>query len=91
MPAPWAGSPGEPALQAIQKRVLELAQGAGITAFPDVVLVDRPEELSGVLAGYGSVTAVPIGRGAVAGLAGPRGIRFATARTRLCAGGEVKP
>jgi hypothetical protein len=63
--------------------VLELVKGSGIQTFPDVVLVDNPEELPEVLAGYGAVTPVPAGRGAVAGLQGPYGLRLAAARTRL--------
>jgi glycosyltransferase involved in cell wall biosynthesis len=80
---PWAGAPGEPALEAIQAQVLNLAKGAGIEAFPDIVLVDRPEELPEVLAGYPQVTQVPTGRGAVAGLTSAQGQRLAGARLQL--------
>ena len=83
---PWAGTPGEPGLAEIQGRVLTFAKGAGIEAFPDIVLVDQPGELPEVLAGYPVVTPVPHGRGAVDGLTGPQGLRLAAARTRLCQG-----
>jgi len=80
---PRTGAPGEPTLEQIQRQVLELVQGSGLQAFPDVVLVDNPDELAEVLGGYGQVTPVPEGRGAVAGLQGPNGRRLAAARTRL--------
>jgi hypothetical protein len=83
---PWAGTPGEPGLAEIQTRLLTLAQGAGVAAFADVVLVDQPLELAETLAGYGTVTVVPSGRGSVEGLQGPYGLRLAAARTRLCQG-----
>jgi hypothetical protein len=83
---PWSGTPGEPDLRSIQIRVLELAGGAGMTTFPDVALVDQPADLPELLAGYGQVSAVPTGRGAVAGLGGANGLRLAAARTRLCQG-----
>jgi glycosyltransferase involved in cell wall biosynthesis len=82
---PRSGAAGEPGLARIQARVLELAKGAGLQTFPDVVLVDNPAELPEVLSGYGTVTAVPAGRGAVAGLQGPYGLRLAAIRTRLSA------
>ncbi|MDR3671598.1 MAG: glycosyltransferase [Holophaga sp.] len=80
---PRSGAPGEPTLAQIQARELELVKGSGLQAFPDVVLVDNPEELPEVLAGYGPVTPVPAGRGVVEGLQGPNGLRLAAARTRL--------
>jgi glycosyltransferase involved in cell wall biosynthesis len=83
---PRSGAPGEATLAQIQGRVLELVKGSGLQAFPDVVLVDNPEELPEVLAGYGAVTPVPAGRGSVAGLQGSYGLRLAEARTRLCQG-----
>ena len=83
---PWSGTPGEPNLRSIQIRVLELAKGAGMTTFPDVALVDQPADLAELLAGYSQVSAVPTGRGAVAGLGGANGLRLAAARTRLCQG-----
>jgi len=80
---PRTGAPGELTLAQIQRRVLELVQGSGLKAFPDVVVVDNPDELSEVLGGYARVTPVPAERGSVAGLKSPNGLRLAAARTRL--------
>ena len=83
---PWAGVPGEPALEDIQRRVLECTKAAGRERFPDLALVDRPENLDELLAGCATVTPVPRGRGAVAGLVGAYGLRLAAARSRLAQG-----
>jgi glycosyltransferase involved in cell wall biosynthesis len=82
---PWTGVAGEPTLESVQTRIVTLAKGAGIEAFPDIVLVDQPEELPEVLAGYPRVTEVPHGRAAVDGLVSALGQRLAAARTRLAA------
>jgi glycosyltransferase involved in cell wall biosynthesis len=87
---PRSGAAGEPTLEQIQVRVLELVKGSGVQTFPDVVLVDNPEEVPEVLAGYAPVTQVPAGRGAVAGLQGAYGQRLAEARTRLCQANNPK-
>lgn len=83
---PWAGTPGEPALAAIQDRVLQLAMGAGLERFPDVALVDEPDTLPELLGKCGRITEVPQGRGAVAGLDGPMGRRLAAARAQMAQG-----
>jgi glycosyltransferase involved in cell wall biosynthesis len=76
--------PAEPTLELAQALVFDLVQRSGWERFPDVVLVDRQEELPELLQGYAFVQGVPHGRGSGEGLAGPYGARLAKARAQLC-------
>jgi glycosyltransferase involved in cell wall biosynthesis len=72
---PWASQ--ETSLEAAQAQVLGILQGAGWTTFPDVILVDRPGELPGILAKFTSVQDI------AEGLQGAYGTRLDQARRLL--------
>ncbi|WLT31788.1 class I SAM-dependent methyltransferase [Geothrix sp. PMB-07] len=63
-------------LETVQQAILELATQAGIEAFPDIVLVDQPEELLETLRNYDHAQWVASGPSADAPLDGPMGARF---------------
>lgn len=66
----------------VQQAVLELATQAGLEAFPDIVLVDQPEELLETLRNYDHAQWVASGPSPDAPLEGPMGARFTQALLR---------
>jgi hypothetical protein len=70
-------------LESVQSLVQGLLEKTGRDIFPDIVLVDDPESLPSIIEGYTSVQQVPLGHGAVEGLHGPYGTRFANARRQF--------
>jgi len=77
--------PGQLPLEEAQGRILDLVTRTGREAFPDVVIVDKPEELLDTLKAYVRVQRIPKGKGNVQGLIGEVGSRFAQIRRQLAA------
>ncbi len=80
-----AGREGQLTLPEAEQALLQVVARTGREAFPDIVLVEDPEELLPALRGFASIQRVPSGKGRVEGLEGPLGERLAQARRRLCA------
>jgi hypothetical protein len=64
--------------------VIEILTRTGRKAFPDVIVVDSAKDLADMLSRYRRSQHIPQGRGAVGGLDGAFGFRFAQARVRMC-------
>jgi len=77
---------GVPRLEAVQDQLLAILTKMGREAFPDLALVGSEAELQAMLPGYGRAQWIPEGRGAVTGLCGWAGLRFARSRERLSEG-----
>lgn len=77
---------GAPSPEAAQELVLSIITRLGRETFPDLALVESTAELDDMLRDYGRAQWIPKERGAVAGLAGWAGLRFARARERLSEG-----
>jgi hypothetical protein len=72
-----------PSLEFAQEQVLSLIQRSGREQFPDLVLVDRPEELPEILRSYHRSQWIPAHLGKGADPEGLFGQRFNQARRRL--------
>ncbi len=81
------GREGQIGLEEAQVRVLDLVRRTGREAFPDVALVDRPEELIEILREREVAQWVPVaGQEGGWALEGPRGRALEAARRRLRGG-----
>jgi hypothetical protein len=76
----------DPTPEEIQGLVLEQAQRAGKTSFPDIALLDSPAECLSVMRNFDSVQWVPRDSGSVTGLHGSLGQRLALARQQRSLG-----
>jgi len=74
---------GLPSLETAQMKVLEWAVEAGLQTFPDIAVVDRPEELLDLLSSHPHAQWIPRSPGDTRGLQGPLGWRLAQARKAL--------
>lgn len=82
--------PGEEArleLEEAQRRVLTVAEQAGHTEFPDLILVDQVDELSGILGAFARVHILSSGR--TSECQGPWGQRFNRARQLFARGSNA--
>jgi hypothetical protein len=77
---------GAPLLEAAQDQLLAILQRMGRDTFPDLALVTSESELEAMLQEYGRAQWIPQARGAVEGLSGWAGLRFARSRERLSEG-----
>jgi len=80
---PLSDAPGTPSPEAAQQALIDLIARTGREAFPDIVIVETPQELAETLSRYRRAQQIPKGRGCVEGLEGAFGLRFAQARLRL--------
>lgn len=74
---------GAPRLADAEAAVLDIVRRTGREAFPDVVLVDDPADLPGLLERRPMISWVPAGMGNARGFRGSHGERFGQARRRL--------
>jgi glycosyltransferase involved in cell wall biosynthesis len=79
-----SGGPGSPSPGRAKQAVIEILTRTGRKAFPDVIVVDSAKDLADMLSRYRRSQHIPQGRGAVGGLDGAFGFRFAQARVRMC-------
>lgn len=82
---------GQLSMAEAENLVLELARQSGRERFADTVLVDSSAELHQTLKRYQVMQWIPSGRGAVQGLHGEAGLRFAQARLALTAEPAAPP